>query len=416
MTRTRAAKKNRDGISIEDLWAMRGGRTGARWRYRIWDASQRKYKSAVFHDDLEADEGRRVPGCAGGDNWAKTVRARLDLGQDTAAVADLPTLASAYVQKLNDTDPPLNEYHVAEVKRVLDGLIDSGATDLTRPAAFRAKVEHYMHELSAQTTGKEGVVRRVKFLKLQPSTKRRYLGHIQAVIQFALERGCIVRNPLLGMNIRSTSHKSMKPVFTLADMHRLAVTNSPEDPAWIWVMIMLYSGLRRNEALALKWADIDWNAHLLIVRNGKGSKARVVPIQDELFQILAPLGGPDAKNQRVGLVISCPTLQGADTKKKWARFRRVLRQHGIRADQETDVIRNLPTRLSPHSCRHTYCALMLATGIDSMLLKQYTGHASKDMTEHYSRQVAMYVRQVEADAWAKGQFKLTRIEKSSASA
>lgn len=40
--------------------------------------------------------------------------------------------------------------------------------------------------------------------------------------------------------------------------------------------MLLYAGLRRSEAVALKWADIDFEAGLLTVRHGKGNKERTI--------------------------------------------------------------------------------------------------------------------------------------------
>lgn len=41
--------------------------------------------------------------------------------------------------------------------------------------------------------------------------------------------------------------------------------------------VAFYAGLRRFELAALRWADIDLDAGLVIVRHGKGDKARTVP-------------------------------------------------------------------------------------------------------------------------------------------
>lgn len=41
--------------------------------------------------------------------------------------------------------------------------------------------------------------------------------------------------------------------------------------------VLFYAGLRRSEAVALKWSDIDLEAGMLAVRHGKGGKARTIP-------------------------------------------------------------------------------------------------------------------------------------------
>jgi integrase len=44
-----------------------------------------------------------------------------------------------------------------------------------------------------------------------------------------------------------------------------------------------------------------------------------------------------------------------------------------------DGVRNL----TPHCCRHTYVSQLQAEGIDIEVIKNLTGHAEIDMTEHY---------------------------------
>ncbi len=44
-----------------------------------------------------------------------------------------------------------------------------------------------------------------------------------------------------------------------------------------------------------------------------------------------------------------------------------------------DGVRNL----TPHCCRHTYVSQLQAEGVDIEVIKNLTGHAEIDMTEHY---------------------------------
>lgn len=103
-----------------------------------------------------------------------------------------------------------------------------------------------------------------------------------------------------------------------------------------------------------------------------------------MLLLAARPGDPD---KRKGLV--CPPLcasRGRD-------FRRFLKRATIPLDGRT-----------PHSCRHTYAGLMTATGVPSILLATYLGHAATATTAGYSSMAAQYVTQVEG--WARGQFRL----------
>ena len=45
-------------------------------------------------------------------------------------------------------------------------------------------------------------------------------------------------------------------------------------------------GLRRSELLNLKTVDVDSKRYLLIIRNAKGRKDRVVPVSDKIITLL----------------------------------------------------------------------------------------------------------------------------------
>lgn len=45
--------------------------------------------------------------------------------------------------------------------------------------------------------------------------------------------------------------------------------------------VLFYAGLRRSEAVALRWSDIDLDNDILTVRHGKGDKERTIPFARE---------------------------------------------------------------------------------------------------------------------------------------
>ncbi len=54
---------------------------------------------------------------------------------------------------------------------------------------------------------------------------------------------------------------------------------------------LAHTGLRRTEALELKWTDIDENANLLHVRKSKSGRSRIVPLETEAMAAIAGLKG-----------------------------------------------------------------------------------------------------------------------------
>ena len=66
-------------------------------------------------------------------------------------------------------------------------------------------------------------------------------------------------------------------------------------------MVAVFAGLRAFELRALRWEAIDLTVRILRVVRVKGSKVRHVPLQaPDLYDFLRCLGGPDAKQPRIG--------------------------------------------------------------------------------------------------------------------
>ena len=60
--------------------------------------------------------------------------------------------------------------------------------------------------------------------------------------------------------------------------------------------LMIYTGLRRAEMVALRWDDIDFEEQLVTVRHGKGGKERIAAIadlSDDTSSRCMPCGGQE---------------------------------------------------------------------------------------------------------------------------
>lgn len=387
----------RDGVSISNLWKERDRRHGAHWRYRVRDTLAGRYRSAVFKDHPEHDKDRREPGCAEGDQWAAKQGARFTLALDTANPASLAAVSSAYLLELRDRQPPVHATTIRNVELAVEGLKAAKVDDMSHPG-FRAKVGHWLaHLKSSRAKGSDG--------KTAQSTRARYLTHIRALVNYARRRDLLAKDPLREMQIETPD--ANREVFTLADLRQLAALNKPTDAAWLWTMLMVYTGMRREEAMAAQWGDIDWDARVLRIPMGKGrgGKRRTIYLMDEAYDMLATIGGPEVKQPRVGRIVPCTTKSGVT----WAQFRNLLSDEAdIEPDRGVDRKTKMPRRLSPHSCRHTFATLMLASGADGTDLRLTLGHSSDDLTEYYSQQRDLFRRQVQEEGWERGQFYLLR--------
>lgn len=144
------------------------------------------------------------------------------------------------------------------------------------------------------------------------------------------------------------------------------------------IKVLLETGLRVFEFCDLQIRDL--SGLRLAVRRGKGSKPRTVLLTrsthsciQEWLQIRSSLGFTS--------VDDTPLFPGPRGKRLTTRaIQKRVKQAFTRA--------GLPSHLSTHSLRHTYCSLLIATGkVGLATVRSNMGHSSLSITDLYSHAV-----------------------------
>ncbi|GIV37171.1 MAG: integrase [Cyclobacteriaceae bacterium] len=137
------------------------------------------------------------------------------------------------------------------------------------------------------------------------------------------------------------------------------------------MLSLIYAcGLRRSELLNLKPTDIDSKRHLLIIRNSKGKKDRVVPISDKLIELLRSY----YKNYR-------PKIWLFEGQKSGEQYSETSLQKVLQNAVKTVGIKK-PVTL--HWLRHSYATHLLESGTDIRYIQELLGHKSSRTTEIYT--------------------------------
>jgi integrase/recombinase XerC len=177
--------------------------------------------------------------------------------------------------------------------------------------------------------------------------------------------------------------KTLPKPIAIASAKRIADTDLRAGEAcepWILardaaVLALLYgSGLRISEALGLKRQDVPQpGAGDVIVVTGKGNKKRMVPVLQQVLQLVAdyvalcprelPPDGPLFIGARGG-PLSPRIIQLA-----MARLRGAL---------------GLADTATPHALRHSFATHLLARGGDLRAIQELLGHASLSTTQIYT--------------------------------
>ncbi len=146
--------------------------------------------------------------------------------------------------------------------------------------------------------------------------------------------------------------------------------------------LMLYSGLRSCEVLALQVTDVDIGARWLLV-HGKGGKDRRVPIDADLAAVLHTYlltERPEGCSAALFLVGKGPTRGQPLTA---AGLQTIFRYHravtGVNA-------------AAPHALRHTFGTALAEAGVDLAVMQSLLGHAHVDTTARYIHLAPAHVK------------------------
>ena len=154
------------------------------------------------------------------------------------------------------------------------------------------------------------------------------------------------------------------PILSYEDGERL-VNQLPSYMAW-FVRLTLATGMRRGELVDLRWADVDWDAGALVVRDSKTGASRRVPVPSDLLEELqarkGPLDAPVAPGHRGG-----PANR--------AHLSRMFRRYADRAGFKG---------LRFHDLRHVAASRYLSAGASLPEVAAILGHKTLVMAHRYA--------------------------------
>jgi len=202
------------------------------------------------------------------------------------------------------------------------------------------------------------------------ATVNTVLGTLSSAFAFFVDRDWIAANPC--GHVKSVKHAT--PVFpwlqSVEVVTRLLSECTPNIRTIIAVLVG--TGLRLDEALHLRWDDIDLEHRLITVHRGrkgttKAGKARHVPIFDSVLVVLRAMKLTRGTNMHLwpggkpGKPLSQPAVR--------APFKRAL-EHA-----------ELSKKMRIHDMRHSFASLYLIDGGDIFKLSKILGHSSVAITE-----------------------------------
>ena len=147
------------------------------------------------------------------------------------------------------------------------------------------------------------------------------------------------------------------------------------------ILELLYgTGLRISELVALDVDDVDLDGRVVLVRLGKGSKSRRVPMGREATKAISSY----LSQARPQLVSKAKRAVSGGALFLNARGGRLSRQGCWKVLKGYARMAGLEDQVSPHTLRHSFATHMLDGGADIRVVQELLGHASLATTQVYT--------------------------------
>jgi integrase len=167
----------------------------------------------------------------------------------------------------------------------------------------------------------------------------------------------------------------------VGDLLALVRERSVYDVTLILHAIPAYTGMRRGEALRLRWGDIEFDQDAIIARSLKQSRqaietTRRIDLHPELKAILLDW----RERRRVGQFVVCDpgSHDMLSSRQTSGRFYYPLRGTRWCLDNKKDWF-----KVGFHTYRHSFASNLAAAGIDQRVIDEFMGHQTEAMRKRY---------------------------------
>ena len=226
---------------------------------------------------------------------------------------------------------------------------------------------------------------------MSKKTAKEYIQVITSIFAFAIHNRVMEHNPTTELKPPQTAKEAEKRRALNAEERRRV--REFEHRAQPSAMLMMLSGLRRGEATALQWNDIDFRHNKISVTKSfnfktkefkapKNGKARIVDVPQMLIDYLQTL-------PRVSPFVLTNAKGQMMTDDSWKRLYQSYMldmniEYGfggsLNKHKNNIKIPMVIDTFTPHELRHTFCTIMFESGIDATTAQEQMGHSDIQTT------------------------------------
>jgi integrase len=202
---------------------------------------------------------------------------------------------------------------------------------------------------------------------LSAKTVKNVLELLERIVNFGVKKGLC---PGLGFKmempkVNNIQTEDLTPD-QLADL-LAAIEADPDIQAGNLMKLALVTGMRKGELFKLQWTDIDFEKGFINIRQPKGGKDQIIPLNQAARELLE--GHPRDESLYV-----FPGRAGEQRKEMRRPIDRIRKAAGLPAD-----FRPL------HGLRHTFASMLASSGeVDLYTLQKLLTHKTSAMTQRYA--------------------------------
>lgn len=216
--------------------------------------------------------------------------------------------------------------------------------------------------------------------ELSKSSIERKISTLKSFFKFLYRKGILSENPARMLKFPK-KEKYLPQVFNIDDIFNLLDLPDKKTPMGLrdsLILELMYgTGVRVSELVGLDKTDIDLNGLRILVR-GKGKKERIVPIANELADMIRSYYKVMYNIVSEGRTVETDAviINRLGTRMTDRTIRRIVETYLTKA--------GLPLDYSPHSFRHTFATHLLEGGADLRSIQELLGHESLSTTQKYT--------------------------------
>lgn len=239
----------------------------------------------------------------------------------------------------------------------------SWETDVGRLIGIR---EHFKDKPLAQITSLDvEKYKEKRSQKVKPSTVNKGLQVLSKMFNLAIQWGCMKHNPAKGVKRFDERPFRRTRVLSKEEEERLLKVTYTENLKSM-IILLINTGLRRNELLHLTWDCVDSEKRELFIKETKTNQSRFIPMNQTVYSELLKLY---KTRKDEGLVYVNPA-----TGKGYVCIRKSFERACKRAKIKGLIL---------HDLRRTFATRLLNAGVDIVSVSELLGHVNITTTQIY---------------------------------